>query len=120
MNDPHNLNLANRSRYDSRREGMGAGTVVGMILGVLLILGGAMWFFSAKDTTTAITSPPASTTGQGNPSISPPPATTGQGGAMKNTPPATPRPMAPSATPIPPSGETTQGVDIEESPTMKQ
>ena len=125
IRDPQNVNTvdpAYRDRSPDSTEGMGTGTLLGMMLGALLLAAGGIWAFSGPQPTTTATNPPPVTTGQGSPSMSPPPVTTGQGGASQTThaPVPTTAPIAPSITPTAPSIDTNKGVDVEESPTMKK
>ena len=105
-----------RARYAAPEEGMGAGTVVGMILVALLLAAGG-----PLNAQTPTTNPP---TGQASPKpLNPPPAaTTGQADSSQTThaPVPTTAPIAPSTTPTASSIDTNKGVDVEESPTMKK
>ena len=111
IRDPQNVNTvdpAYRDRSPDSTEGMGTGTLLGMMLGALLLAAGGIWAFSGTQPTITATNPP--------------PTTTGQGGASQTThaPVPTTAPIAPSITPTAPSIDTNQGVDVEESPTIKK
>ena len=128
IRDPQNLDTVDPAYRDRRKESMGTGSVVGMMLGALLLVAGAIWAFGPQQTTTA-TNPPPTTTGQAGSSqptpapMNPPPVTTGQGGTsqMAPAPVRSAVPAAPSVVPLTPSApDTNQGVDAEESPTAKK
>ena len=64
MNDP-----VYRDRYGVRKdEGIGAGVIFALVLGALIVGGGAYWAMNRNHPTTTATNPPAiTTTGQGSP-----------------------------------------------------